>query len=411
MTKPTSKAVEIVLFFTAFIASTYGFGFYLFPAMVEAVRLEIPFSYATFGLISSLVQASFLIGALAAGFLTLRFGALPLILTSMILCSVGLAGLALSTNVAMIAASLLLLGACAALIWVPMVDVSCNLVAKEHQGKALGLMSSGTSYGVFVNSFLLTWVLPAHGWRSVWVVTALVVFALAVIAIIRLRGLGARTPQKPAAETSMKRSVRERLETLPKGLVAAILFMMFLNGVSCMPYQTYLSAFLQSEAGYSPDTTAYVWRVIGIVGMASGFVMGTLADRISIRRGMIVVYLVLATSCFALMRSVGSSSGTPIFVAAVTFGISFYAIFGLVPAYISRVFGLGHAALVFSFGNIALGFGGIVGNMAGGWLKEQSGSFQPIYAIMLGAAVLSALLSVFMPGEKGVALAPAPALD
>jgi MFS family permease len=193
--------------------------------MVEAVRLEMPFSYATFGLISSLAQASILIGALAAGFLTLRFGALPLILASMILCSAGLAGLALSTNVTMMGAFLLLLGACAALIWVPMVDVSCDFVAKEHQGKALGLMSSGTSYGVCVNSFLLTWVLPAQGWRSLWVVTALLVFALAIIAIIRPRGLG--SPRKPVAEAAMKQSIRERFETLPKGLVAAILFMMF----------------------------------------------------------------------------------------------------------------------------------------------------------------------------------------
>lgn len=88
------------------------------------------------------------------------------------------------------------------------------------------------------------------------------------------------------------------------------------------------------------------------------------------------------------------------FGAAITFGISFNAIFGLVPAYISRAFGAGGATLVFTIGNIALGVGGMAGNMFGGALKESTGSFEPIYVIMFGAAVCSGLLSAMLPSER-----------
>ena len=63
-------SIEAVLLFTGFIAATYGFGMYLFPAMVESIRLDIPFSYATLGTVSGIVQAGFMISALLAGLLT-----------------------------------------------------------------------------------------------------------------------------------------------------------------------------------------------------------------------------------------------------------------------------------------------------------------------------------------------------
>jgi predicted MFS family arabinose efflux permease len=393
------RSIEAVLLFTAFVASAYGFGVYLFPAMVESIRQDIPFSYGTMGTISGLAQAGFMVCALVSGILTVRFGAIPMILGSIATCALALGGLAIAPNIYVMAALLVILGGCAAAIWVPMVEVSQEVVPTEHQGKALGLMSSGTSYGVFINSLLLTSLLPAAGWRALWVATFVLVALLAIAGFIRLRGLGRRRESESQAGRG-KPSMRARWNRLPKGLAAAVLFMMFLNGLSCMPYQTYLSAFLESEAGYGADTAAYVWRVIGVVGMVSGFAIGALADRITVRRGMIVTYLILAGSCCLVLGAVGGEASWLLYGAAVTFGISFYAIFGLVPAYIGHAFGTGGATLVFALGNIALGVGGIVGNMLGGALKESVGSFEPIYLIMLGAAVCSALLSAMLPSER-----------
>jgi MFS family permease len=127
MSSGSRKGVEVTLLFTAFIASTYGFGMYLFPAMVEAVRLDIPFSYATMGTISGFVQAGFMICALLVGFLTLQFGAMPMILGSVSLCAIGLLGLAVAPNIIVMAVCLTILGGCAAAIWVPMVEV-----ARDH---------------------------------------------------------------------------------------------------------------------------------------------------------------------------------------------------------------------------------------------------------------------------------------
>ena len=400
------NSAATVLLFTAYIASTYGFGLYLFPAMVESIRGDIPFSYGTMGTISGFVQAGFMVCALLAGFLTVRLGALPMILGSIAVCALALAGLAIAPDIVSMAVLLTALGGAAAAIWVPMVEVARHRIAREHQAKALGLISSGTSYGVFINSFLLTALMPSQGWRALWVATAAIVAVLAILGLVILK-----PPERKssAGSDAQALSLRARVKALPAGLTAAIVFMMFLNGLSCMPYQTYLSAFLQDEAGYSAATAAHAWRVIGLVGMVSGFAVGALADRITVRLGMLFTYCVLASSCLLLLAARGGDNFAALYVATVTFGGSFYAVFGLVPAYIGHFFGSGSAALVFAFGNIALGLGGIVGNAFGGWLKVSSGSFAPIYIVMLAAAVASAALSAAMPCEKRARVEALPA--
>src|SRR5262245_6379772 len=131
MASSSKRGAEIALLFTGFIASTYGFGVYLFPAMVESIRSDIPFSYGTMGTISGLVQAGFMVSALLAGFLTIRLGAMPMILGSIAVCAVGLGGLAIASNVISMAVLLTILGGCAAAIWVPMVEVSRDIISSE----------------------------------------------------------------------------------------------------------------------------------------------------------------------------------------------------------------------------------------------------------------------------------------
>ena len=177
---------ETTVLFTAFIGAVYGFGMYLFPAIVESIRRDIDFSYSTLGLISGAVQTGFLVSSALAGFLTIWFGAINLILFSIILGAFALGGLALAGNVHTLGALLLILGACASLVWVPMVEVSREIISPRNRGKALGLMSSGTSYGVFINSVLLATVLPVYGWRALWVVTCSIMAILAIYSLFRL---------------------------------------------------------------------------------------------------------------------------------------------------------------------------------------------------------------------------------
>ncbi|MDR0809204.1 MAG: MFS transporter [Gemmobacter sp.] len=390
-----ARQTEIVLLFTAFIAATYGFGVYLFPAIVEPIRAEMGFSYAALGTVSGLVQTGFMVSAAAAGVMTLRFGAMPLILSACSVCAICLFGLAFAPDIRVMGALLVVLGGCAVVVWVPMVEVAREVIAPGHQGKALGLMSSGTSYGVFVNSLLMISVLPQMGWRWVWGITSLAVVVLALVGLVRLRGFGQGSAPKgqPAAPVSLL----QRRRMLATRVTATLVVIMFLNGLACMPFQTYLSAYLQGEVGLAPEDAAFAWRLVGLVGMASGFLLGALADLITVRRALVLTHVILAGACIALVAPGVASVSLMTSAAAIAFGTAFFAIFGLIPAYISQSFGKGDAAIVFSLTNISLGLGGIAGNLAGGLVKEASGSFVAAYLAMGLAAGLSVLLSLALP--------------
>lgn len=391
---------EIAILFTALIGAVYGFGMYLFPAMVESIRRDISFSYSTLGLISGAVQAGFLVSSALAGFLTLWFGATNLILFSIILSAFALGGLTLVGNVYALGTFLVILGACASLIWVPMVEVSREIISPHNRGKALCLMSSGTSYGVFINSTLLAAVLPVFGWRMLWATTFSIVTVLAIYSAWRLFPIRNQHDRHRDVTPIKKPLGWNRVASLPKQLVGGILVMMFLNGISCMSFQTYLSAYLVGQIGLKEAGVASVWGIIGVVGMFSGFLVGALADRITIRRGMIVTYLMLGMAALAVMFAETDGAGyLLILVSGMAFGLSFYAIFGLIPAYISHLFSDGNAALIFSFGNVSLGIGGVIGNLFGGYSKEITGSFDILYLTILIAALLSAVIATALPRE------------
>ena len=104
---------------------------------------------------------------------------------------------------------------------------------------------------------------------------------------------------------------------------------------------------------------------------------------------------------------------------AATYGLGMYLFPALAPAMIADIpFTYGAigastgpiqvcflaAALVFAFGNVARGLGGILGNGAGGWLKEAFGTLEGLYTMILMAAAGAALTGVALTRER-----PAPA--
>lgn len=397
--------IALVALFGGLIGVAYGFGIYLFPAIAPVMIEEFGFTYAQMGIVTGLSQVGFLLFALAAGFLTAAFGPFPIILWSLFLCCASLGGLIIAPNFIVVSGCLIVLGGCAASIWVPMVEVSQHFVDTKYQGRALGFMSSGTSYGVVVNSILITFLLTDSNWRDILTATFIIACCFFVCTMVFFHSLRKRSfvQKSELEEPASDGSVMQKLASIASKDTAVVLLLMFFAGVACMPYQAYITSFLVDEHALNVQESAVAWRIIGLTGMVSGFVMGWVADIITARRALFCVCVALSISSFILLG--GELSDMQIYTAAALFGLSFYAIYGIIPAYISHVYKGGRAALVFSFGSVVLGVGGVLGNVAGGMIKEYSGTFFGIYSIILLAAILSSLLTFFMrpDGDNGVA--------
>ncbi|OCX21300.1 MFS transporter [Pseudomonas graminis] len=387
----------IVLLLTGLVAATYGFGIYLFAQLVPDMRASLGFDIAYVGTITAAGQAGFLASALLAAWLTPRVGGGWMIFGSGAVCALALLLMPLAQNVVLIGVLLTVLAGTAATVFVPMVDVIARAVPYQYRGMAMGLVSSGTSYGVFINSLLVPLYAPQGEWRTVWWIVGLitVVLVAGVFLVFKRARLFLRNDESTSEGGPGKGVLREALQ----GWVYKVWSMNFLIGFSTFPFQNYLSSYLRTELHFGVEYTAQIWASIGFVGMFSGLALGALSDRIGLRAAMLMVYVCVATAAVILV--VAPTGYWPL-VAGVVFAVAFYPIFGLIPAYVSKMASRAALAVtIFGIANIMQGVGGMLGNYCAGLLASLSGSFVAVYGVIAGVAVVLAVLTACLPNERG----------
>jgi len=177
--------------------------------------------------------------------------------------------------------------------------------------------------------------------------------------------------------------------------VLLVCSMSLLIGMATFPFQNYLASYLRTELGFDVAYTAQIWASIGFVGMFAGLAVGWLSDRLGLRPVMLLVYVCLAASALILLlHPVGH---WPV-LAAVLFAAAFYPIFGLIPAYVSKLADTAATAVaIFAVANVMQGTGGMLGNYAAGLLASRSGSFVGVYAATALLALVLMVLTIKLP--------------
>lgn len=403
-----AKQVIVTLLLTAVIAATYGFGVYLFPVVLPQMKQDIGFNYAQAGYITAARQLANIAVALLSGLAAARFGAARVMLAATALSAMDLAGLAFATNTWMMGAALVSLNAFAAATWVPMMALIAPLIDERHRAKAIGVIGSGTNYGVLLNGLMVPALLASWGWRSVWLVSAALTAVLSVAIVFVFARLGhasaAEDRVTPPAQT--KRPGLQRMLARHFLLVYAIAL---LCGFAGVPFITYFSAYSHDDLHLGLDVTAHAWALVGLVGVVSGLVLGMIADmhgtpdrngrmqRDGMRTALVSAgVMLLCASLIAALRP----GAYALMVAAIALGFSFFPIFGLLHAYVGKTSAPALAAIVCGICEAAFGVGGALGNVLGGLCKTIFGSFQPVYEMASAASIILVGLAFLIPNAR-----------
>lgn len=343
-----------------------------------------------------------------SGVLAARFGARAVITFFMLVVSSSmlLSGVANSYPVALIARTLTGIGSAGTNI--PVMALVAVWFSPRRRGLATGIAVSGASIGLVITGLLVPGILRKfgpEGWRQAWFVFAAFALLVAVVGLILLRNAPAQKGLAPVGSKGNQSGEGSAVASaVPKtALNWSLLYksrqiwhlagIYVLFGFSYVIYATFFVDYLTSEAGFPISRAGSLWSAIGMVSIVSGFIWGSVSDRLGRKYGLALVFLLQAASyaLFGLWRSVPG-----FYLSALFFALTAWSVPAIMAASAGDLLGARMAAAAFGFISLLLSVGQALGPFVAGRIAAESGSYSYAFIAAAVAAVLGAIAALFL---------------
>ena len=256
----------------------------------------------------------------------------------------------------------------------------------ERRSLALGIASSGGSFGQFLMLPFGPLLISALGWQ-----TALLVLAGTILATVPLAAAMVER-QRPVAAAGTWHSLGEALrEAGGHGGFRFLTAGFFLSGFQIALILGQLPAYLL-DLKMTPSVGATALALIGLFNIASPIVAGYLGGRFSkkyLLSGIHILRAVIITLFLGLPVS-------PLTVYLFAAGIGFLWL-GTVPltsGLVAQIFGVRFACTLFGIVFLSYQVGSFAGVWLGGHLFDASGSYGPVWIGSIGLGVIAAILNL-----------------
>jgi len=365
----------------------------ILPEMARDLHL----SYIQIGTVTGVGQTAVFFSIPLAGFLTPRIGGLKLIVGIQFIGAGLLTGLAAVKGFKSFFIFYFFIRAWPIMIWIPLISVAIDYIPIRWRATMLTLASSAACFFILVDGQISSFFIKHLNWRALWLCMALICLASSLFSWIALKYAGAwRTipPSRAGKNNPDFLKLRSWLKSRD-GIVLNLIFL--ITGFSFTTFQLYLAPYLRDELGIGISTTALMWSFMGISGAVGGVALSLFTERIGVRLTQALIFFSgLGATGFLLF-----STAVPSLMAmAFFFGTSQAAIYGMGPAYISKVMAAQPAARVFTIGTMILASGALFGNFIGGWHRSITHTFGWGYMVCAVLFACGALLSLVLTPEN-----------
>jgi len=267
----------------------------------------------------------------------------------------------------------------------------------RRRGRAMGLMMAGIGLGGLVMPPVNGWIIELAGWRTAYVVGAILMAGIALpAALFLLRDDPAQLGQHPDGSSEPPTvfqsasggvSLPEALHswafwalTMAAGLIMGCIGLMSLH-VPAMLQDAGLSL---SQAGVFLGLT----MGFSVVGRLS---IGGLADRLDPR---LVLGAIAALMGVGALNMLAPASPLARVAYVVMFGIGLGGSATAVPLVMQAVFGMGSFGRIYGLTNVVMALAMALGNYLGGWVYDTWGGY--VYAVwgVFAAGLAAGLLTL-----------------
>lgn len=261
-----------------------------------------------------------------------------------------------------------------------------RMVPVERRTSALGLVTAGTSLGMFALVPAAQLSLEAIGWRSTFVVIAAMTVLIAVLAFRFPNGHDPRMDSEDVVDEAFVDVLRRARRNRSYGL---LVMGFFVCGFHVGFIATHLPAYL-ADGGVDETAAAVALAMIGLMNIVGSTVFGRLGDRFRRRTLLSILYGTRAVLMIGLL-TLPLTGGTAIAFGA-SIGFVWLATAPLTSATVAQLLGARYLSTLFGFVFFAHQVGAFLGVWSAGRVFDVTGSYRPIWLAAIVLAVVAMLL-------------------
>jgi MFS transporter, OFA family, oxalate/formate antiporter len=252
----------------------------------------------------------------------------------------------------------------------------------NQRGLAMGVVIAGAPFGGIIMSKFVNYIIERSGWRAGYIGLAVPAVFVIPMCLLLVR-------QAPV-RSKVSHSIREGNSALPgvdlkAGLLSPI-FWLFVLSIFCYGFvqlsaMAHLVPYL-SVLGFNRETAVSVYEFINFVAFLGCFMLGSLADRFTLRTVLIFSLFLIAASFVALLWA---KSAVFLWFFIVAFGFNFVAPLALYFVVLAEIVGPRHYPFFSGIANVSVTVGNALGPLVAGRIFDFSGSYTG--AFILGCIV------------------------
>ncbi|CDG87516.1 MFS transporter [Xenorhabdus bovienii] len=359
--------MPFVIYVFSLCAFAIGFTEFITIGLISVMSVNLGADVTSIGLTVTAYALGIVIGAPILTALASNWSRKRLLLTAMLVFTLGNLLAAASANLALLLAARLLSGLAHGVFFAVASGVATRLVPSERAGTALALVFGGVTIAMSLGVPAGTWLGSILDWRVIFLI-------ISACGLLGTLGIGFKMP-KDAGEQIVKTSASWRHLTIlfDRRLLAGASVPMLSYTASFALY-TFITPILLSITGVSVETASGVLLAYGI-GAAVGTVWG---GRLTDRQGMDLASLILLVGIAVVLAAMSFSLTHSLLMIGLT-ALLGLATYGAIPPLQSRILMLAkrhtpYAMDIASGMNIAAFNAGVVlGSVIGGATVREWG--------------------------------------
>lgn len=362
----------------------HGFGLWLQP-----VTQSQGWSRETFAFAMAMQNLVWGFAGIFAGMLADRFGAFRVVVGAAVLYALGLFSMTIASTPLMFsgAAGVLIGMAQAGTTYAIIYGVIGRNVSAQRRSWAMGVAAAAGSFGQFLMVPAEDFLISQLGWQD-----ALIGLSMATLIMIPL-AWGLREPNFDSSPTGRReQSILQSLtEAVQYPSFQLLMAGYFVCGFQVVFIAVHMPSYLKDH-GLAPQVASFALALIGLFNVFGSYAAGALGQHMQKKYILACIYLVRSVAIGLFLLAPLTPLNVYLFSSVM--GLLWLSTVPPTNAIVAQIFGLAHLSMLSGFVFFSHQIGSFLGVWLGGYLYDQSGSYDLVWYIAIALGVLAALVNL-----------------